>query len=110
MKSKVNDDLASSDDDGDEGPPGLGGSGCATVNMSTANLPEDETPATPKKVSNENGDVIITIPHRPSDWFFPGFMFVLLFGPFPSNIEAKRTMDFFLNRDPAVLSSSEKKA
>lgn len=64
----------------------------------------------PSKVRNELGDVIITIPPRPSDWFFPGFMFVLLFGPFQENLEAKRSMDFFLNRDPAVQSSSDKKA
>jgi hypothetical protein len=102
-----NEDPASSDDDAELASGGLSGS-------ATHNTPEmqeeDNIPSTPNKVSNSNGDVVITIPHRHSDWFFPGFMFVLLFGPFAENIEAKRTMDFFLNRDPAVTSASEKKA
>jgi hypothetical protein len=105
-KVVLNEDPASSDDDAEEGSGGPGGPATNT----TPEIQEEEIPSTPQKVSNPNGDVVITIPPRHSDWFFPGFMFVLLFGPFAENIEAKRSMDFFLNRDPAVMTSSEKKA
>jgi hypothetical protein len=109
--SNENEDLASSDDEVDEGNRLVAtGAPNTTTEASTLSNTLQEPPATPNKVSNDNGDVIITIPHRHNDYFFPGFMFVLLFGPFSENIEAKRTMDFFLNRDPTVLSSIEKKA
>ena len=32
--------------------------------------------------------------------FFPGYMALLLYGPFEKNINANRTLDFFLNSDP----------
>ena len=105
VKMPLSDELASSDDEVDEGVPVLE----APAVLNDSNTSDQVAPSTPKKVSTDNGDVIITIPHRHHDWFFPGFMFVLLFGPFAENREAKRTMDFFLNRDPAV-STSDKKA
>ena len=108
MKALLNEDPTSSDDDLEERSAGEVGDGVATT--TTPDIQEEDTPSTPSKVSNPNGDVVITIPHRQCDWFFPGFMFVLLYGPFSENIEAKRSMEFFLNKDPAVTSSTEKKS
>jgi hypothetical protein len=81
----VVEDPASSDEEGEDRSNGEGGDGVATT--TTPDIQKEDTPLTPKKVSNPNGDVVITIPHRPCDWFFPGFMFVfvLLFGPFAEN-------------------------
>ena len=76
----LDEDPASSDDDDEEESGVAAGDGAATT--TTPDIQEEDAPSTPKKVSNPNGDVIITIPHRHSDWIFPGFMFVLLFGPF----------------------------
>lgn len=40
---------------------------------------------------------------------FPGYMAVVLFGPFKHNIDAGRTIDFFLNADPKTTSIDTKK-
>ena len=104
-KAVVNEDPSLSDDD-DKGSGGDDGPATTT----TPEIEDKGAPSTPKKVSNTNSDVVITIPHQQSVWFFPGFMFVLLFGPFAENMAARRTMGFSLNKYPAIASSSEKKA
>ena len=66
----MDEDAAASDDDDEEESGGDAGDGMATT--ATPDIQEEDTPSTPKKVSNPNGDVVITIPHRHSDWFFQG--------------------------------------
>ena len=36
----------------------------------------------------------------PENWFFPGFMSLMFFGPFKENMEAGRVLDLFIPKDP----------
>ena len=74
--------------------------------LPTADTPD--TPETPTKTIKDDGEVVIQIPRRESDWFFPGFMFVLLFGPFADNMNAGQTLDFFLTKDPTATGAAKK--
>ena len=69
-KVLLDEDAAASDDDDDEKSSGDAGDAVATI--ATPAIQEEDTPSTPKKVSNPNGDIVITIPHRHFDWFSQG--------------------------------------
>ena len=37
---------------------------------------------------------------RHENWFFPGLMSLMFFGPFKENMEAERVLDLFIPKDP----------
>ena len=61
--------------------------------------PEDEGDDDSPEGGNSpsSGNVIEA---RSDNWFFPGFMSLMFFGPFKENMEAERVLDLFIPKDP----------